>query len=129
MQTTKTKKLVGQGAKHENLAKHMVNRCAMCKADSETVKHLFGSCQTTNRIRLQIMLQHAEARRCPFFFIGNFRKTLLASQKMVVRRLQLVFCFVLWRERCQRIFQEKEKSVPLLSSEVMVEYTSWYQQE
>lgn len=107
----------------------MVNMCIMCKKDSETVKHLFGDCQTANQIRLQILVQHAEASQCSFFSNEKFRKALLNSQKMAVRRLQLVFCFVIWRERCRRIFQEKFKTVTLLTSEIMVECGSWYQQE
>lgn len=107
----------------------MVNMCIICKKDSETVKHLFGDCQTANQIRLQILVQHAEASQCSFFSNGKFRKALLNSQKMAVRRLQLVFCFVIWRERCRRIFQEKFKTVTLLTSEIMVECGSWYQQE
>lgn len=38
----------------------------------------------------------------------------------------LVICFVIWRERCRRIFQEVSKTDALLAVEIAQETQSWF---
>jgi hypothetical protein len=42
------------------------------------------------------------------------------------RQIELTTNFVLWRERCRRIFAEKEQIVLQLARETVVEKKSWF---
>jgi hypothetical protein len=42
------------------------------------------------------------------------------------RRVQIVLCFVVWRERCARIFREEKKGPRQTATEIGQEYNSWY---
>jgi hypothetical protein len=43
------------------------------------------------------------------------------------RRLQMTTCFVIWRERCARIFREENKSPLMLVREILLEYKIWFE--
>jgi hypothetical protein len=38
------------------------------------------------------------------------------------RRLQVATCFIIWRERCRRIFREKEKTQLEVIREIIQEF-------
>ena len=51
---------------------------------------------------------------------------LLSSLNHKERTAQAVMCFVIWRERCRRIFKEEEKTVQVLVAEISAEHDSWF---
>lgn len=104
---------------------NMPNRCSMCKRKEETVKHLFRQCSYIAELKYKIERQ-MRLPSCLKFRTGNYKEAMLSSQYTEVKKVQITTCFVLWRERCRRIFRDEEKPVNLLVQEVITEYNSWY---
>lgn len=104
----------------------MVNRCCMCRMEAETVKHLFGRCKLTTELRGDLVQRIPQLGQCQFFVTGNYKKTMLESRTKQTRQMQLVFSFVIWRERCRRTFQEVDKSNLMLQAEIVNEFRSWF---
>lgn len=89
----------------------MVNRCAMCKSDTETVLHLFNTCPIAQQLntevagRFQTRQPRMTAAKHPILDTGYTAKE---------RSLFLISAFIVWRERCARIFRETENTVAQL---------------
>jgi hypothetical protein len=45
-------------------------------------------------------------------------------EDMIWRKLEIITCFVIWREKCARIFKEENKSPLTLVREILLEYRS-----
>jgi hypothetical protein len=50
----------------------------------------------------------------------------MGHQEMYWRQLEAVTVFVIWRERCRRIFSEKEQGVVNAAREVIRKYRYWF---
>jgi mannosylglycoprotein endo-beta-mannosidase len=101
----------------DNLMKRgwtMVNRCIMCRSQSESVKHLFEECTTTNEIYQQLTL--TMGMKLP---TNRARKALISNEfKKEERSLLLIAQFVVWRERCSRIFNDKSTGTDILVQQI-----------
>jgi hypothetical protein len=42
------------------------------------------------------------------------------------RQIEITTTFVIWRERCRRVFAEQEKDIISISREIMTEYNDWF---
>ena len=88
--------------------------CYMCKADSETVPHLFVHCTFAKLLYGKVM-QDLKLKGCSC----NQRDAIVSAQVNIeTKEVLLITQFILWRERCQRLFKDKEKTVTELVGEV-----------
>lgn len=113
----------------DNLVKRgweLVNRCCLCREQAETVKHLFRNCRYTQEVRLELSRRIPYLTHCQLFVQGSYWRTLLYSTDKRVKQLQIVLIFAVWKERCRRVFQEKEKTENQLTSAIIEENNLWF---
>lgn len=87
----------------------LVGMCSMCRNNEETPSHLFNECQTGLAIT-NGALQHMELnqRGREMNFIQAMADTTIQKK---TREVILISNFIIWRERCNRIFNDKLKTV------------------
>ena len=108
----------------ENLHKRGFNLpsiCYMCRANGETMEHLFTECTTSASV-------HQGVRQK---MLGYMRGLPRRVDKCIMtdnsickegRELVLISNFVIWRERCNRLFKEKLKPIDELVQEVLAQW-------
>lgn len=64
---------------------------------------------------------------CWYFAERNYQSAILESQHTKLRQTQVTVCTVIWRERCRRIFSDKQKTVQLIVREILEELSSWFE--
>lgn len=104
----------------------MPNRCIMCKSAQETVQHLFGTCTYITQLVQVISNTMQGMPHCQYFTDTRYEEAIVISRYKFIRKLQLTVCFVLWRERCRRIFMEENKNLSILAMEIRAEFQSWF---
>ncbi|XP_078150358.1 uncharacterized protein LOC144545680 [Carex rostrata] len=87
----------------------MVNRCVLCKNSSESVLHLFEQCQ----VSVQVYTQAAQAVHMVIPITGAIREIIENNYNAQ---------FVIWPERCTRIFRDISKQKEQLVHEIVTEY-------
>jgi hypothetical protein len=73
---------------------------------------MFGLCEYTYQARnllIETYMQHLGMN----FLQGNYAQAILQQGTKTKKRLQITFCFVLWRKRCNRIFIVCQSSLQL----------------
>lgn len=92
----------------------MVNRCVMCKAEIETVSHLFKKCRTSIAIYNQVTTTMGLTMP-----IRDARKA-LTSQSLTgdEKSVLLITQFVVCRERCSRVFTDKSNNTENLLQQI-----------
>lgn len=113
----------------DNLVKrgwNMVNRCCLCKSQEETVHHLFADCNYTRATVAYLMDFYTALSPNGTFARGNYRDCVLNIAQQGIARLQMTTCFVIWRERCRRIFSDKTKEPQYLAFEIVAEVVDWF---
>lgn len=112
----------------DNLMKrgwNMVNRCIMCKSQLETVSHLFEKCTVTEEI-----YRHISTTMRMKIPIRQARKALINNElSKEERSLLQITQFVIWRERCSRVFTDKSNSNDLLIQQVRDQWNITMQRE
>lgn len=113
----------------DNLIKkgwEMPNMCHMCRMQSETKQHLFQECAYIKRVKIHL------SRLLPAITPNDwYRTTGLGSivnrtEQKSIRQIQVTICFVVWRERCRRIFTDNMKEHEILAREIAQEAQSWF---
>jgi hypothetical protein len=92
----------------------------MCKQQGETANHLFNDCTFFSEL-LTLVLRRFSITESEFQKFHNLTMQQLMIDTRVefkIREVILILCFVLWRERCSRIFREEFKPAHLLVKEV-----------
>jgi zinc-binding in reverse transcriptase len=104
------------------------NICHMCKQDQGTSRHLFTTCSTATQLRQYIVQTlPATSPQCHNYTDENPNTLLLSpTENSQWRQLELTTNFVLWRERCRRLFADKEQNIPRMAREVLTEKRSWF---
>lgn len=92
----------------------MAGICYMCKSDSETVTHLFVQCTFAKLLYGKVM-QDLKLKGCS---CNQMDAIVSAQVNSEIKEALLITQFILWRERCRRLFTDQEKTVPELVSEV-----------
>lgn len=83
------------------------NICHICKEQAESVHHLFSECKEIKWIREYIHDEVASRRSlCIPYKVGEFYLMLDIKEPTYWRSLEVTTCFVVWRERCARIFRD-----------------------
>ncbi|KAF3332258.1 hypothetical protein FCM35_KLT01835 [Carex littledalei] len=85
--------------------------CVMCRQDAETARHMVGQCPFAVEIYRRIDMA-TEMRTQPIDAI------LRLEHNKKARGTLLVTMFVIWRERCTRIFRDTDKTHEQLIEEV-----------
>lgn len=105
---------------------NMANRCSLCKSQQETIVHLFSGCVYTKSVLQNIRRNYGSIPNNSEFAKGNFKNVILNGAQKNMARLQITTAFVIWRERCNRIFSEKQKEPQYLASEIIGEVSAWF---
>lgn len=111
----------------QNLRKkwwYLLEFCYICKQDGETVDHLFNNCAFYRQARLLLLRKFGFGNdTIQQFSVMSAQQFLLCTTvNRTTREIILILCFVLWRERCNRIFREEIKSANMLVEEVVDEW-------
>jgi zinc-binding in reverse transcriptase len=95
----------------DNLIKRgwlLPNICYLCRRQQETAQHLFINREYTQRvINMTISDFSASIGISQPLIDGNYEAVLLQGHDKKCKRLQMTICFVIWKEKCSRIFREK----------------------
>ncbi|KAJ4782011.1 RNA-directed DNA polymerase (reverse transcriptase)-related family protein [Rhynchospora pubera] len=101
------------------------NRCSLCLADCETVQHLFNQCP------FSLDFFHCLSSTPTFMSLGNssalFKDHLALLNGIfedAAKDIVAISYFIIWRERCNRIFKDTSKIPSDLIPEVLVEWTA-----
>ena len=102
----------------------LVNRCIMCKAQSESVMHLFNEC-----MQAQILYRLIELKmkvKVPRGISYGSENTVQSLKEFKFskkeRSILLITQFVIWRERCNRIFREENCNMLQLVEQVEAQW-------
>lgn len=93
----------------------LVNRCYMCEKQEETVRHLLFECETARLI--QTIMITAYQIRMPRFRQDThplLSKDYTAKEKS----LFLIAQFVIWRDRCAKVFRDSKTTIPELLAQI-----------
>jgi zinc-binding in reverse transcriptase len=104
----------------------MPNICHLCRKEAETAQHMFQQCDYTRQV---IQMTIHQVRQISFtldFQQGQYDAVMLEAGNKSQKRLQAALQFVVWRERCTRIFMEEYKNTMELQREVASEYYQWF---
>jgi zinc-binding in reverse transcriptase len=95
----------------DNLIKRgwmLPNMCYLCRRQQETAQHLFTNCEYTQRVRNMAISDFSASIGISQTLIdGNYEEVLLQGHDKKCKRLQMTIYFVIWKEKCSRIFREK----------------------
>jgi hypothetical protein len=98
----------------------------MCRSSIENAAHLFSECTYIAEVRgILTVTNVATMMIMPEFSQGLYANTILKGGSKQLNKLQITLCFVIWRERCARIFRQQTKNQQQLAMEVMQEFRSW----
>ena len=110
----------------QNLRKrgfHIVGICYMCRASDESTEHLFNSCLSTRTIHEQLYGErgiHQQITTDTDLIAAITDNTISKRTRAVI----LTSHFVLWRKRCNRIFNEKISSNEDILSQIREEWSN-----
>lgn len=112
----------------ENLQKrgwNLSSMCVMYRSSEETIKHMFSNCQFAMDLYRKVASISGIQQRDwneKFTIEEATNWTVSSKGNMTSRELILLSIFICWRERCTRIFREKEKEVDELTEEVLYQW-------
>ncbi|KAJ3703525.1 hypothetical protein LUZ61_007230 [Rhynchospora tenuis] len=94
------------------------NRCYHCTVDEETATHISFHCQLFKQV--SALVYQLASISCPM--TGDTFKLLQCVRcDKKQRELLLITCFVLWRERCDRLFNSRQKNFNALVEDTLSE--------
>ncbi|OVA02993.1 Reverse transcriptase zinc-binding domain [Macleaya cordata] len=116
----------------DNLAKRgmvVVNRCYLCCADGETVDHLLLHCSFANEIWTSFLaefgIRWAFQNQVKEVFEEGISSIFAEHGNYLWRLLPYAICWVLWKERNERYFNDKEKGVDKIIMEIKAQLLYW----
>ncbi|XP_078150204.1 uncharacterized protein LOC144545511 [Carex rostrata] len=98
----------------------LVNRCVLCKNCEETVSHLFNECTLSIHVYgLVVNLLGIARNEIQDVELRTEAITDKGSRTSKIRSILLVSQFVIWKERCSRIFRDETKQANILAEEII----------
>jgi hypothetical protein len=95
----------------------------MCRADMKTHNHLFRECSYARQLRHYIIAVISPARQqCASYTASTDVDMLIDEKEMYWRQLELTTIFIIWPERCRRIFTGKSHNIPDTVREIFSEH-------
>jgi hypothetical protein len=93
----------------------------------ESINHLFQDCgyirETRTYIHDNTQIHNQSSTR---YQRGDISMISDKREDMQWRRLKLTNVFVIWRERCARIFRDEHKQYISIVREILLEFKQWY---
>jgi zinc-binding in reverse transcriptase len=91
----------------------IVGICYMCKSNDESTNYLFNECQFFS-IMLMLLFRRLNISMMVLYHDSTQQIILNRAVRKKIREVMAIACFVVWRERCNRIFREENKIVVIL---------------
>jgi zinc-binding in reverse transcriptase len=117
----------------DNLARRgwtLPNMCYLCRAQQESCQHLFVSCSFTRELRRFMTAILPYSPICmDYIHLELVSEVLIGEYNLIWRQLEATTIFVLWRERCRRIFSDSEQGMIDVAREIISEHKNWFQKE
>ncbi|KAJ4804846.1 RNA-directed DNA polymerase (reverse transcriptase)-related family protein [Rhynchospora pubera] len=114
----------------DNLQKRgwsLPNRCCLCLLDCESVLHLFNHCTFYQSLKTLLLsnslVVQAISTSSSATPTSHLELLLSSAIKRTIKDLFAIFFFVIWRERCSRIFTDVCKSQSDLLQEVLSDWS------
>ena len=104
----------------------MPSRCCLCCEEQETETLFISTVATCNRVKECLKNIMPLLRQSEQLCQGTYNNIILYGTDNKVRKVQIVPCFFVWRERCIRIFREEKKGPRQTATEIGHEYDNWY---
>jgi hypothetical protein len=106
----------------------VINMCYLCRANLEMRDHIFRECSYTKQLRQYIIAAIPSTRQsCQSYLSGTTDIDILTEESdMSWRQMELTTIFVVWCERCRRIFAEALQDIPDTVREIFREYKQWF---
>ena len=103
--------------------------CVMCKKGSETVNHLFLHCSVAQKVWTNILQKFTISWVLPqdinHLILGDFMFGRDRRTKLLWSLVIFAVLWTLWRERNQRIFEDREESLPNIIDSVHYWVALW----
>jgi hypothetical protein len=89
----------------------------MCRSNDESTNHFFNECQFFSTMLMLLFRRLNISMMMPYH---NSTQEIILNRaiRKEIREVMAIACFVVCRERCNRIFREKNKTVAILIEEV-----------
>jgi hypothetical protein len=102
--------------------------CYICRQQQESITHMFTECQYVTQLRTYVTdaLPLSRQQCTQFKYSVRPLELITGEHLMFWREVEATTLFVLWRERCRRIFAEETKTIPNLTREIIGELKLWY---
>jgi zinc-binding in reverse transcriptase len=102
-------------------------KCIMYFSAEESINHLFQDCGYIRETRTYIH-DNTQIHNQPStkYRRGDISMISDKREDMQWRRLKLTTVFVIWRERCARIFRDEHKQYISIVREILLEFKQWY---
>jgi hypothetical protein len=104
--------------------------CYLCRNDLEMARHIYNECSFTQQLRQYITdVVPLEKGGCRAFTKHASTDIIIQEDHdMYWRQLEAVTVFIIWKERCCRIFEEKEQLITDIVREIFREHKNWFSQ-
>lgn len=107
---------------HENLRKRgfsVPSICYLCRASEESTRHMFNACPFSREVYRQTSVAMGNTNPHRLDMINSIiAKQIDKEEKAII----LINIFIVWRERCNRIFKEQSKTEHHLAEEVLEQW-------
>lgn len=90
----------------------------MCRQQDETIQHLFNECLMGEQISTGVM----QEMQVQVLVQNRVAMIISTGTYQIIRELTLLMHFVTWRERCNRIFNEKTKPNDIVIQEIKTQW-------
>jgi zinc-binding in reverse transcriptase len=95
----------------------LTNISPLCWKDNETVQHLFYSCSYTTDVRSYVQAAMT-GNSAPRITQTTIDFLLSRDQDKQQKQLEVTIIFTLWKERCRRIFDNKNQTIVETTREI-----------
>jgi zinc-binding in reverse transcriptase len=103
------------------------NICYLCQNQEESVEYLFSQCDYTLQVRLMIMQHYRSTITFTASLMQGEMQELMREQGgKKSKQIYITKCFLIWRERCTRIFREIYKTPQKIQMEIIEEAQQWF---
>jgi zinc-binding in reverse transcriptase len=115
----------------DNLVKRgwvITNMCYLCRANLESVQHIFNECTFSSQLRNYIASTAPPIQEnCPAYTsLASTTSIIQGGGNIYWKQMEITTIFTIWKERCRRIFQEEEQQIPEVAREILKELRSWF---
>jgi zinc-binding in reverse transcriptase len=104
---------------------NVVSICYLCRQQAESVDHMFGCYGFTQQVRQSIKSTY-RGKLSQDFTHQSYATDILYDGDKFQKIIQITMCFVIWRERCSRIFREVSQTTDYIHLEVIQELARWF---